>query len=81
MAAPASKEHVLKQIESLSPESLAEVARFLEFLQFQEEKRGVRKKASGKLSGFGMWANRPEAQDPIAFAEALRRKIEMRQDG
>lgn len=81
MVTPVSKEQILQQIESLSPGSLVEVARFLEFLQFQEEKLVVRKKASRKLSAFGIWANRPEAQDPVAFAEALRRKIEMRQDG
>ena len=34
-----------------------------------------------KHSAFGMWANRPEAQDPVAFAEKLRRKVETRQDG
>jgi hypothetical protein len=81
MVTPVLKEQVLHQIESLSLDNLARVARFLEFLQFQEEKLIVRKKAPGKRTAFGMWADRPEAQDPVAFAETLRRKIETRQDG
>jgi hypothetical protein len=78
MVTPVLKEQVLQQIEALPPDRLAEVARFLEFLQFQEEKLVVRKKASGKLTGFGMWADYPEAQDPVAFAQKLRQQVGMR---
>lgn len=37
-------------------------------------------KASRKHSAFGLWAKYPEAQDPAAFAQTLRQKIEKRQD-
>ena len=29
---------------------------------------------------FGMWADRPEAADPVEFAARLRRRIERRED-
>ena len=77
---PVTKEYVYRQLENLPPDGLFEVAQFIEFLQFQA-RQAVRRKASGKRSAFGIWANYPEAQDPVAFADKLRWKIETRQDG
>jgi len=75
-----NKDSILRQLEKLPPDGLLEVARFIEFLQFQA-KQTVQRKTSGKRAAFGIWANNPEAQDPAAFAEKLRMKIETRQDG
>lgn len=77
---PVTKEYVYRQLETLPPDGLSEVAQFIEFLHFQA-RQTVQQKASGKRSAFGIWADYPEAQDPVALAEKLRRKIETRQDG
>ena len=74
------KETVLRQLEQLPPNRLLEVSQFIEFLQSQLQ-QPARRKNSRKHSAFGMWADYPEAQDSVAFAETLRRKIELRQDG
>lgn len=75
-----TKEFVLRQLDQLPPSRLPEVARFIEFLQFQAQ-QPVHRKKSRKRTAFGIWADYPEAQDPVAFSELLRRKIETRQDG
>ena len=77
---PVTKETIFRQLDQLPPNRLMEVAQFIEFLQSQMQ-QPVRRKISRKHSAFGIWADYPEAQDPVAFAEALRRKIELRQDG
>ena len=74
-----NKEFLLQQLEKLPPEGLAEVAKFIEFLQFRQQKP-VQKVAQGKHTAFGIWANRPEAADPVAFAQTIRQRIEKRQD-
>ena len=74
-----NKEFLLQQLEKLPPDGLAEVAQFIEFLQFRQQKP-VQKAARSKHTAFGMWANRPEAADPVAFAQTLRQRIEKRQD-
>ncbi len=75
-----TKDFIVRQLDKLSPDGLQEVAQFIEFVQFQAEKPLKRSKASRKHSAFGLWANRPEAQDPAAFARTLRENIEKRQD-
>ncbi len=75
-----TKDFVLRQLDQLPPDRLQEVARFIEFLQF-EIRQPVQRKSSRKGSAFGLWANYPEAQDPVAFAESLRRNLETRRDG
>jgi len=75
-----TKDFVLRQLEQLPPDRLQEVARFIEFLQF-EGQQTVHRKSARKGSAFGIWANYPKAQDPVAFAETLRRNMETRQDG
>ena len=75
-----TKEFVFHQLEKLPPERLQEVSQFIEFLQFQAG-QSTPKKPAAKRTAFGIWADYPEAQDPVAFAAKLRRNIETRQDG
>lgn len=75
-----TKETIFRQLDQLPPNRLLEVAQFIEFIQSRSQ-QPARRKGSRKHSAFGIWADLPEAQDPVAFAESLRRKIEMRQDG
>jgi len=77
-----TKEAVILKLSNLPPDGLAEVARFIDFLQFRT---GIVKRPSrthtGQHPAFGIWADRPEVQDPVQFTEHLRRAIETRQDG
>lgn len=73
-----TKDFILRQLEKLSPDSLQEVAQFIEFVQFQAQQPVKQPKASQKHSAFGLWAKHPEAQYPAAFAQTLRQKIEKR---
>ena len=76
-----TKEFIVRQLEKLPPSGLAEVAQFIEFLQFQAQQSVKRPERGRKHEAFGLWANRPEAQDPANFAQILRQKVEKRQDG
>jgi hypothetical protein len=80
LAQQMTKEFIFRQLEMLPPNRLLEVAQFIETLQSRAQ-QPARRKNSRKHSAFGIWAGYPEAQDPVAFAETLRRKIETRQDG
>jgi len=62
----------------LSTDGLVEVAQFIEFLQFRGQ-NSLKALASGKHAAFGIWADRPEAKDPAAFALKLRQDMEKRQ--
>jgi hypothetical protein len=77
-----TKEAVILKLSNLPPDGLAEVARFIDFLQF---KTGLVTRTSrarvGEHPAFGIWADRPEIQDPVQYTEHLRRTIETRQDG
>lgn len=77
-----TKETVILKLSDLPPDRLAEVALFIDFLQFKSGtvNRKLRARA-GEHPAFGIWADRPETQDPVQFTEQLRRKIETRQDG
>lgn len=81
MATPVLKERVLKQIDRLSADDLAEVARFIEFLQFLDRQSRALKSKPGKTSAFGIWRDYPDAQNPVLFAQKLRESIELRLDG
>ena len=76
---PIRKDYVSRQLDRLSPEKLAEVAHFIEFLQFNPPSL-VKEGASRKNIAFGMWKDYSEANEPAAFALKLRRQIETRQD-
>jgi hypothetical protein len=77
-----TKEAVILKLSDLPPDGLAEVARFIDFLQFKTGKKSrVPRTRAGEHPGFGIWADRAEAQDPVQFTEHLRCTIEARQDG
>ena len=75
-----TKDFILRQLESLPPDGLVEVSQFIEFLQFQAKQPAKRLSPLRKLTSFGIWADQPEAQDPAAFSQNLRQKVEKRQD-
>ena len=62
-------------------EQTATLTREQELRFWQERSQYLRQRqASLKVEG-NIWADRPEAQDPVQFTEHLRRAIETRQDG
>ena len=75
-----TKDFILRQLEKLSPDGLQRVAQFIEFVQFEAQQPVKQPKSTRKHSAFGLWANSPEAQDPAAFAQTLREKVEKRHD-
>jgi hypothetical protein len=80
LSQPITTKSISRQLENLSPDSLLEVAQFIEFLQFREQPM-VKASKSGARVAFGIWADYPEAQDAAAFALKLRQNIEKRLDG
>jgi hypothetical protein len=77
-----TKEAVILKLNDLPPDGLVEVARFIDFLRFKTGSKSRTSRArAGEHPAFGIWADRPEAQDPVRFTEHLRRAIETRQDG
>ncbi|MBU0510371.1 MAG: hypothetical protein KKD28_15205 [Chloroflexi bacterium] len=79
LSQPVTKDFVLHQLDKLSSDRLAEVARFIESLQFRT-RVPLRESVSGEHAAFGIWADYPEADEPAIFALKLRRQIETRQD-
>jgi hypothetical protein len=75
-----TKDFIMRQLEKLPPDGLVEVSQFIEFLQFQSRQPAKRVSAAHKYAAFGIWADRPEAQDPAVLAQKLRQQIEKRQD-
>ena len=72
---------LVEKLKALPPESLAEVVRFIEFLQFKTQSPvGSPSESGPRHPAFGLWADRPETQDTIAFTSALRHNIETRRD-
>ena len=62
-------------------EQTAALTREEELRFWQERSQYLRQRqASLKVDG-NIWADHPEAQDPVQFAEHLRRAIETRHDG
>jgi hypothetical protein len=77
-----TRETVIQKLTSLPPDGLAEVARFIEFLQYKARPASsATRSRSGEHPAFGIWADRPDLQDPVEFAQRLRSKIEAREDG
>jgi len=77
-----TKEAVIQRLTGLPPEGLAEVARFIDFLQFKTRlATSATRPRADEHPAFGIWADRPDLQDAVQFTEHLRRKIEARQDG
>ncbi len=67
---PTTREFVMQQIAQLPPDSLAEVARFIEFLQFKAQSAfKMPLPHRGEHPAFGLWADRSDIQDPIRFTQ------------
>jgi hypothetical protein len=77
---PVTKEFIYRQLDTLPTDALAEVAQFIEFLQFRGQ-QSLKSLALGEHAAFGIWADYPEAKDPVAFASKLRQDMEKRQNG
>jgi hypothetical protein len=80
-----TKEFDCVQMKRLSAakvrEQTATLTREQELRFWQERSQHLRQRqASLKVDGH-IWADRPEAQDPVQFTEHLRRTIETREDG
>jgi hypothetical protein len=72
---------LVKKLKALPPESLAEVVRFIEFLEFKTQSPvGLPSQSRARHPAFGLWADRPETQDTVAFMSGLRYNIEARRD-
>jgi hypothetical protein len=78
-----TKEEVVRKLDQLLPESLAEVDQFIEFLRYR-----ISITATAELSvpgtnshpAFGIWADRQDIVDSAQYARALRQTIEVRRD-
>lgn len=76
-----TQESIIKKLGNLSPDGLAEVARFIDALQARKSRRHGQSGQPRKYPAFGIWADRKEVADPVEFTNQLRRMIENRQDG
>jgi hypothetical protein len=74
-------ETLLNKLKALPPESLAEVVRFIEFLEFKTQSTANSSSESrARHPAFGLWADRFETQETVVFTSTLRRSIEERRD-
>jgi hypothetical protein len=72
---------LVEKLKALPPESLAEVERFIEFLEFKTQSpAGSPPDSRARHPAFGLWADRPETEDTITFTSRLRHNIEERRD-
>ncbi|KAF0106281.1 MAG: hypothetical protein FD146_2708 [Anaerolineaceae bacterium] len=76
----AKREVLLRQIEELTPGGLTEVAQFIEFLQFRAQQPARKPVSKRNHPAFGVWADHPEAGDPVSFGMKLRQRLETRRD-
>lgn len=64
---------LVEKLKALPPETLAEVVCFIKFLEFKTQSPVSSPSESGvKHPAFGLWADRPEIQDTVAFTSRLR---------
>jgi len=72
---------LVDKLKALPPESLAEVVRFIEFLEFKTQwSVSAPSESRAKHPAFGLWADRAEVQNGVTFTSALRQNIEARRD-
>jgi len=83
----ASKEQILDQLQELDPAEWQEVLDFIGYLKYRQvERREHPHRAEMTArdlleSGLvGMWADRDDIEDSLAFARRLRREAERRRD-
>lgn len=77
----AKKEDIIDKLDELSPENLAELQAFIEFLRFKSDKHIVATvEQSGKggwqsalQATFGMWADRDDVDDDgVSYVQNIR---------
>jgi len=72
---------LVDKLKALPPESLAEVERFIEFLEFKTQwSVSAPSESRAKHPAFGLWADRFEPRGSVAFTSTLRHSIEARRD-
>lgn len=77
-------EEISRKLDVLPPENLAELDRFIDYLQF---KANLATKSRTEIANlrthpaFGLWAYRTDIDSSIDYAQKLRKAIENRQDG
>ena len=74
-----SKEEITRRLDQLTPENLAEVSQFIDFLQYRSALAATSESqvsASNGHPAFGLWATRSDINDSSEFAVKLRRIIE-----
>jgi hypothetical protein len=73
---PITREFVMQQVAQLPPDNLAEVARFIEFLQFKAQSAfKTPLPHRGEHPAFGLWADRSDIQDSIKFTQTRKHSI------
>ena len=71
-----------QQIEALPTEAVADLVKFVEYLQYKSgSPQTKRKKRKINLAAFGLWKDRSDIKDSADYSLELRRRIERRQDG
>ena len=78
-----TKEEVVRKLDQLMPESLAEVDQFIEFLQYRMSLTATLASPVTSQTGhpaFGLWADRQDIVDTAQYANILRQGIEERRD-
>jgi hypothetical protein len=83
----ATKERIIHQLGTLGPSQWKEVLDFIDYLHHRELRRCVQPEKAEMTardlleSGLvGVWADREDIDDSVAFARRLRRQAETRQD-
>ena len=82
-----TKERIIEQLGGLEPAQWREVLDFIGYLQHRQARRCAHPEKLEMTarhllrSGLvGMWADRDDIEDSLAFARRLRRQAETRQD-
>ena len=86
-AQTATKEQILDQLQELEPAQWREVLDFIDYLKYRQIGRRERTDR-GEMTArdllesglVGMWADRNDIDDSLAFARRLRREAERRRD-
>lgn len=86
-AQTATKEQILDQLQELEPAQWREVLDFIDYLKYRQIERRERPDR-GEMTArdllesglVGMWADRDDIEDSLAFARRLRREAERRRD-
>ncbi len=80
METDVSEVEIVRRIGRLSQSDLAEVARFIEFLEYKAAQDEPIQPSSGEHPAFGIWADRTDIADSASFGQELRDRLEERRD-